>query len=164
VLACQYGFISLEPILSYNTHKFLHLLGGVLFLGNITVGPVWIVFAKQTKDITILKFCFKMLLITDLIVTLPAIDLTIVNGLFLADFVGGINANYWLRHSVLDLLVLWVLVFPIHKIQDGLYKHMLLGDITSKVFKNKMLLWMIVGGVSLIPVAHIFYLMLYKVS
>jgi len=42
--------VKFDLILSYQWHKILHILGIILFMGNMIVGPFWFLFAYYSKD------------------------------------------------------------------------------------------------------------------
>ena len=162
ILLVQLGFLEFYPPLSYTAHKLLHIIGACMFIGNIFVGPVWVMFAIRSEKLELLQFSFKILLLTDILVTIPGIDLTVINGLFLGQAMGGVNEIYWLKHAIWDLFALWVLVYPILRIQDRMKLLVENGEFDSVTFRRKLRQWMIVGALSLVPVGHILYLMVYK--
>ena len=162
IILAQHQLFFSDMIWSYQTHKVLHLIGVCMFIGNVFVGPIWLLKALQSKNRETIKFAFSMLLFTDIVITVPGIDLTVINGLFLSSVLGGVNAQPWLQHSIMALFALWVLVLPILLIQDKMQKLALSGDTGSMSFKKIFLLWVITGGLSLIPVAYILILMVFK--
>ncbi|MBX7190527.1 MAG: DUF2269 domain-containing protein [Sandaracinaceae bacterium] len=91
--------------LSYELHKILHILGAVLVVGNLSVGPLWIVLAWRTRDPKLLGWAAKTIAWADLVFTLPGIHLLLWNGLALASVFGGVNAQPWLFQTVVMLVV-----------------------------------------------------------
>ena len=162
IVLTQHNMVSFDLIWSYQTHKLLHIVGVCMFIGNVFVGPIWLLRALWTKNNDIIKFAFDILLLTDLIITIPGIDLAVINGLFLSSVFGGVNSQPWLQHSIMALFALWVLVLPILLVQDKMQKLALSGKIASISFKRMFLLWMLIGGLSLIPVIYILILMIFK--
>jgi uncharacterized membrane protein len=53
--------------------KILHVLFVILFLGNITVGVFWKMFAQKTKDPDKIVFTFKGIIKADRIFTMPGV-------------------------------------------------------------------------------------------
>lgn len=45
------GILGHPLILNYQWHKLLHILGAVLFLGNIIVAAVWMLMAERTPAV-----------------------------------------------------------------------------------------------------------------
>ena len=46
--------------LPYSVHLLLHIVGAILFVGNILVTAVWLVLAEQTRNGTTLHFASKV--------------------------------------------------------------------------------------------------------
>ncbi len=162
LILTQQNLLFFDLIWSYQTHKLLHLLGVCMFIGNIFVGPVWLLKALQSRNKETIKFAFSMLLFTDIVITIPGIDLAVINGLFLSSVFGGINGQPWLQYSITSLFALWILVLPILLIQDKMQKLALNSKVDSRDFKKVFLLWMATGALSLIPVVYILILMVFK--
>lgn len=81
----------------YLTFKFLHVLGVVLLIGNVTASAVWKVFANRTGNPVIVAFAQRLVTLTDWSLTLAGIVLVMVGG-------------YGMVHgSGLDLLSGWLL-------------------------------------------------------
>ncbi|MDO8550014.1 MAG: DUF2269 family protein [Ignavibacteria bacterium] len=53
--------------------KLIHVLFVILFLGNITVGVFWKVFAQKTKDPDKIAFAFKGIIKADKYFTMPGV-------------------------------------------------------------------------------------------
>jgi uncharacterized membrane protein len=81
--------------LPYAWHKLLHIVGAVLFMGNIVVTAVWLVLAGQTKDTRTLHFAAKTVNWADVFFTAPGILLLLANGQILAQAAwGGLRASW----------------------------------------------------------------------
>lgn len=91
--------------LSYELHKILHILGAILVVGNLTVGPLWIVLAWRSKDANLLGWSARAIATADLVFTLPGIHLLLWNGLAMASVFGGVRAQAWLFQTVVMLIV-----------------------------------------------------------
>lgn len=162
IVLTQYQVLNFELFFTYQTHKALHLLGVCMFVGNVFVGPVWLLKALQSKNKDIIKYAFSLLLFTDMVITIPGIDLVVINGLCMASVFGGVNSQEWIQYSLFALFALWLLVFPILLVQDKMQKLALSGEIGFNTFKKVFILWMLIGAISCIPVAFIFVKMIYK--
>ena len=156
------GLFKFDLVLSYQWHKILHILGVILFMGNMIVGPFWFLFAYYSKDKTLLKFANRLLQLTDLYLTIPGVALTVINGLFLASAFGGTRNMPWLFYSIILLFVMWVLSIPLIYLQEKMYSTIdNEPDNDTKI--NKLLIrWGILGSIVMIPPTIIFYLMVVK--
>jgi len=99
--------------LSYPLHRFLHLLGGMIFVGNIIVTGFWMFLASRTKDPTIIHFAAKTVDWADTFFTAPGAILLAFNGLFLSSAWGGIYGTHWLLGALFMFScsgVIWVVL------------------------------------------------------
>lgn len=157
-----FGIVKYSLILSYQWHKILHLVGVVVFMGNMMVGPVWFLFAYYSKDITLLKFANRLLQLTDLYLTIPGVALTIINGLFLASVFGGTQNQAWLFYSVILLFVMWALSIPLIYFQEKLYRAIDSEPHNELKINALLMRWGILGTIVMIPPSIIFYWMVVK--
>ncbi|WP_339861925.1 DUF2269 family protein [Thalassospira alkalitolerans] len=67
--------------MEYTTVKFIHLLGAVLFLGNIIVTAVWKSLADRTGNPVIIAFACRLVNITDLAFTALGAALVVIGGI-----------------------------------------------------------------------------------
>jgi uncharacterized membrane protein len=82
-------------LLPYTWHKLLHIVGAVLFMGNIIVTAVWLVLAAQTRDARTLHFAARAVNWADVFFTAPGILLLLANGQILAQAAwGGLRASW----------------------------------------------------------------------
>ncbi len=154
-------------MIAFNIYKFLHIVGIVLLLGNITVTAVWKVFADRTRDGDITAFGQRMVTGTDFGLTIPGIVLTIVGGygaMFEAryDFPG----PDWLVWSQLcffaaGLIWLGVLV-PIQIRQARMARTMTGPDALTPEYRTLSRRWLIWGLIATVPVMAALYLMIAK--
>jgi len=59
--------------MAYNYIKLVHVLFVILFLGNITIGLFWKMFAEKTKDPDKIAFAFKGIIKADRYFTVPGV-------------------------------------------------------------------------------------------
>jgi uncharacterized membrane protein len=156
-----FGLIKFDLILPYHWHKILHIIGVVLFMGNMIVGPIWFMYAYFSKDKTLLKFAGKLLELTDIYLTVPGIALTVLNGLYLASVYGGTKHQSWLFYSIILLFVMWALSIPLIYLQEKMYQS-LDKDFDIKLINTLLIRWGILGTFVMIPPFVIFYLMIVK--
>ncbi|MBM3414633.1 MAG: DUF2269 family protein [Bacteroidetes bacterium] len=160
-LAEFFGVLKFDLLFSYQWHKLLHIIGVVLLMGNMIVGPIWFMYAYNSKDKHLLKFAGKLLALTDLYITIPGIALTVINGLFLASAYGGTKNQPWLFYSIILLFVMWVLSIPLIYIQEKIYQS-LSKDFDITTLSSLLLRWGIMGTIIMIPPVVMFYLMVVK--
>ena len=100
---------ALQPFLSRPVHRLLHILGAVLFLGNVVAGALWLGFADASGSRAALRFATRMINVADLVITGPAALLLFLNGAALVPAWGGLSLQPWLARSVALFTVLTLL-------------------------------------------------------
>lgn len=156
------GIVHFELLLSYQWHKLLHILGVVIFMGNMFVGPVWFSYAFYSKDAHVLKFAAKLLQQTDLYLTIPGVALTVLNGLCLSSVYGGSQSQPWLLHSIYLILTMWVLSVPLVFLQEKLFLTIETEAQNEAKINRLLIRWSILGSLVMIPPSIIFYWMVVK--
>lgn len=156
------GMLHFGLVFSYGWHKLLHLLGVVMLMGNMIVGPVWFSFAYYSGDNQLLRFAGRLLQVTDLWLTIPGVLLTVLNGLCLASVFGGSNAQGWLYWSVLALFLMWALSIPVLYIQEKLYRALDAENWDRSKIQQLVTQWAIWGTLVMLPPTLIFYWMVMK--
>jgi len=61
------------PFFSYQWNLFMHILGAIVFLGNIIVTAMWMMLAKRSKNPDNLRFAARSVIATDVCFTTPGI-------------------------------------------------------------------------------------------
>ena len=94
--------------------KTLHILGAILFLGNIIVTGWWKVMADRTREPRIVAFAQRQVIVTDYVFTLGGVLLVLGTGLVNAHWHGLSYAdNPWLAWGTGLFVasgVIWVLI------------------------------------------------------
>ncbi len=86
-----------HPLLwSYQGHKLLHILGAVIFVGNIMVTAVWMAMAERSRNKATLHFAAKGVNWADVFFTAPGVLLTLANGQILATAAWGGLSMSWI--------------------------------------------------------------------
>ena len=101
-------------MLSYTTFKMIHMLGVVLFLGNIIVTGVWKYWADKTGNAEVIGFAQRLVTLTDWIFTFGGVVLILIGGYGMAS-VGGLDlkSTSWLVWAQVNFFasgVIWVVI------------------------------------------------------
>lgn len=103
-----YGY----PLLfSYQWHRVLHILGGVIFLGNIIVTGVWMLMVERTREPSVMRFGARTVNWADVFFTAPGVIMVLLTGEVLATQWGGFIKESWITAGLgLFILsgVVWV--------------------------------------------------------
>jgi len=99
--------------MDYIFFKLVHLLAVMLFLGNITTGIFWMHFAVKSKDLKIISYTMKGIIVADRLFTIPGVIIITV---------GGIMAAIYGHFPILGTgWILWsIILFSISGIAFGL--------------------------------------------
>ena len=85
-----------ENKLLHDFYKTLHILGGVLFLGNIIITGVWMFLAEKSKNINTIQFGVKAVNWMDVFFTAPGAALILLTGFIQAEHHGGAYTQSWI--------------------------------------------------------------------
>jgi uncharacterized membrane protein len=157
-----HGAIRTAP-LPYAWHKFLHVAGVVMFMGNLIAGPLWLWFAWFEDEGRHFPFAARMLAAADVYLTTPGVQLTGWNGLFLAVTFGGVRANPWLVQALVLLVIssLFSILFVLPP-QERLVEAAQEGD--RQLAWKLLVRWSVVGMVVMLPFTLIAWLMVAKAA
>ncbi len=153
--------------MSYNAWKTVHILGVVLFLGNIIVTAVWKTLADRTKNPSVVAYAQRVVTVTDIAFTATGAILIIVAGQVMAREFGGVFSGpswlLWGWSLFIASGVIWIaILIPIQVMQER----------TARGFRNAATipdrywrlsrLWAVVGAIATaLPVINL-YLMVVK--
>lgn len=153
--------------MSYSLLKTLHVVGAIVFVGNITVTALWKGMADRTRVPQVVAFGQRLVTLTDFVFTATGAALVVVSGLLmLRSFVGDPWAVQWVRWGMILFVVsgvLWAAVLvPIQVQQARLARSFArVGEIPERYWQLGRL-WMFVGGLAtILPLVNVF-LMVYK--
>lgn len=149
------------PLWPYAVHKTLHLVGVVVFMGNLIAGPVWLGFAWYAKDRAALAFAARSIAAADIVITMPGIQLTVWNGVFLAAAMGGVRAQPWLVESVLLMVGTSLFASTVVLYWQERFVEAAQGD-DERALSRAMVQWSIWGTVVSVPFGVITWLMVSK--
>jgi uncharacterized membrane protein len=155
-----------EPILN-NTYlilKSLHILGAVIFLGNIIVTGWWKVMADRTKNPVIIAFAQRQVTLTDYVFTLGGVILIVATGIGNAvlhnmDYLSirWLAWGYWL--FILSG-VIWVLVLiPVQIKQAKMAKQFSENTVIPDLYWRLGQIWLVFGILAtILPLLNIYWM------
>lgn len=130
--------------------KSLHLLGAVLFIGNVIVTGLWSLKAVRTRDVRVIAFAAREVVWTDWWMTFGGGGLLTVSGFLLARAYGlDPWRTPWIVGALLLLVLstaLWLLVLvPCQSRMVRLSRQALEEGSLPEAFHRDFKLWSIVG-------------------
>ena len=152
--------------MSPTTLKSIHILAVTLFIGNIIVSAFWKSFADRTRDVNVIRYATRLVILTDVFFTAGGIALLVATGHAMAPAYGGVVGANWIRWSYLLLMgsgLIWLLVLlPVQLAQARILKPLASRDDIPKRYWKLAALWT-VGGIpaTILPLPAI-YLMTAK--
>ena len=143
--------------------KSLHLLGVVLFVGNIVVTAVWKVLADRTRNPAVIGYAQRLVTVTDIAFTATGAGLIAVSGAMMADRFGGVG---WLTLGVGLFIasgVIWVTtLIPIQVAQALLARRFAAEGAIPDRYWRLATLWYAVGTIAIaLPLVNV-YVMVVK--
>ena len=146
--------------------KTLHLLGVVLFLGNIIVTAFWKIMADRTRDLAVIRFAVRATNWADVVFTFGGIVLLAAAGAKMVAMEGGLMQAGWLHWAYSLFIVtglLWVgILIPVQRAQARLLYPLPREVQIPARYWRLAAIWAVTGSVAtLLPLA-ILYLMTVK--
>jgi uncharacterized membrane protein len=154
-------------VMSREAWLLLHILGVVLFLGNIIVTAVWKVLADRTQSPPVVAYAQRLVTITDVGFTATGVILIIVAGQVLADDYGGVfSGPAWLTWGwslfVASGLIWIAVLIPIEVMQARLAKEFRAAPTIPDRYWRLSRLWAVFGAIATaLPLVNL-YLMIFK--
>ncbi len=152
---------------TYLAFKTAHILGAVLFVGNLVVTAVWKVLADRTREPKIVAFAQRLVTVTDVVFTGLGAVIVLVSGMMMIvpygiEFWNILWMMWGLGLFVVSGLV-WILVLvPIQMKQARLARAFADGGEIPDSYWRLGRLWMIFGLVAtVLPLVNVF-LMVFK--
>lgn len=147
--------------------KLLHILGVILFVGNIITAALWKTRADASGDLRAIAYAQRGVLAADYVFTLPGVALILLTGFWMAGVSGrNILQTGWL-FTALILLIVTVLIW-LFELFPGQRQLIRLADEAVRtgqldpLFKGVTLRWTIFGILAtLLPLVNV-YLMVFK--
>jgi uncharacterized membrane protein len=153
--------------LLYATFKFLHVLGAIILVGNVTVTAVWKVFADRTHDARVVAFGQRLVTITDWSLTTAGIVLIIVGG-YGAALTAGMDlfGARWLVWGQILFAVsgtIWAaILIPAQVRQARAARVFATGGEISEGYRRDSRRWLVWGVLATVPLVVAVWLMVWK--
>jgi uncharacterized membrane protein len=146
---------------TYLALKSLHLLGAVLFLGNIIVTALWKEYADRTRNPAVVAAAQRLVTITDFVFTAPGAALLLVTGLLMASASGAAQPMPWLSLGVGLFIasgVIWVAVLiPVQVLQARIARNFAGGSEIPARYWRLSRLWIGFGLIAtVLPLANLY--------
>ncbi len=151
----------------YGILKFIHLLGMVLLLGNVTVTSVWKLFADRTRDPGTIAFAQRMVTGTDWSLTLAGIALIMVGGYGMALYANlPLLESGWLLYGQLAFFLsgaIWLgILLPIQMRQAAFARAFAHDQVVPKVYWQLSRRWLLWGVAATVPLVASAWVMVLK--
>lgn len=152
--------------MSHEAWLALHIVGIVLFLGNILVTAVWKLLADRTRDAAVVAYAQRLVLTTDVAFTATGVVLILVSGQVMAEDFGGVFGPTWLTLGFAFFIasgVIWLTVLiPIQLKQWQLSREFRSGDEIPARYWRLSTAWAAFGAIAtVLPFINV-YLMVFK--
>ena len=147
--------------------RLLHLLGVIVFVGNIVTAALWKVRADASGDLHAMAYAQRGVMFADYVFTAPGAALVLVTGLWMADLSDrNILQTGWLFTALILLIVallIWLFeLLPIQRRLIRVTEEAVRTGQLDPVFKTLTMRWTIFGIVAtLLPLVNV-YLMVFK--
>ena len=144
----------------------VHVLGVVIFIGNIVVTAVWKLLADRTRSPEVVAYAQRLVTITDIAFTATGAVLIAVSGPILAEDFGGVAGPAWIGWG-LGLFaasgVIWVTaLIPIQVLQARVARQFRNADSIPERYWRLARLWAVFGAIAtVLPLANL-YFMIFK--
>lgn len=151
----------------YSVLKFVHVLGVIILLGNVTVAAVWKVFADRTRNPVVVAFGQRLVTITDWFFTVGGILLVVVGG-YGAALVGKMDvfgARWLVWGQVLLAIsgVIWMaILIPAQIRQARAARAFAQGGEIPESYRRASRRWLFWGIVATVPLVAAVYVMVMK--
>lgn len=150
--------------MTYQAFKVIHLLGVILFLGNIIVTGLWKALADRTAQPQVIAFAQRLVTVTDWIFTAGGVALVLIGAYGMA-YVGGLNLYgetwlLWGQGLFIASGVIWaVFLIPIQMKQARLARGFASGAPVPEDYWRLNRQWYVWGIIAtLLPLANLYWM------
>jgi uncharacterized membrane protein len=161
-----YAFVRLSETV-HSAMVFLHVLGSILFLGNIIVSAMWMSQAKRTRSAAVLHFAARSVMRADWLFTLPGIVMILVSGLLTVGKGGEDTSLAW-AELALALFILSGIIWGavLQRLQRRMLRMTAEADESGGGLDEPILgvlrRWMMWGGIATLLLVAALVLMVFK--
>lgn len=148
----------------YQFLKLLHILGAVIFVGNITVTAVWKVLADRSGDPRVVAFSQRVVTVTDFALTGTGATLVLISGLVMsASFEQPFWHIQWLAWG-LGLFtisgIIWAaILIPIQIRQARLASTFRFDHAIPESYRRLSRIWILFGALAtLLPLINLYFM------
>jgi uncharacterized membrane protein len=151
--------------MTYNAWVAVHVLGVVIFIGNLIVTAVWKTLADRTREPRVIAYAQRLVTVTDVAFTATGAVLITISGLALAGDWGGIGGPTWLTvgfglFAVSGLIWVTILI-PVQLEQSRLARAFGSGGRVPERYWRLALRWYVFGALAtVLPLSNIFVMAL----
>ena len=153
--------------MAYETAKFIHILGIIILVGNVTATAIWKFFADRSRDPKIVGFAQRLITLTDWSLTLWGVILTIVGG-YGAAAIGHFDllSDRWLVLAQgLFLLsgVMWLgILVPLQVRMARMARQFHSGGAIPQAYSRASQAWFVLGIATTVPLIAAAWVMVAK--
>ncbi len=147
----------------YLVLKLVHLIGVVMFLGNISIGIFWKTAADRTKNAAVMAYAMQSIIQADRIFTIPGIIILLIGGIATAS-VGNypILGTGWILWALILFILSGLAFAPVSRVQ----RQLLAAAQNAQLMQYDQLsrTWNLWGTIALIAPLIAFAIMILKPS
>lgn len=147
------------PFYGYRWNLLMHILGAIIFMGNIIVSAAWISLARRLRHTESLRLGVRGVVVTDTIFTLPGLLLLVLNGGILGTPFFKAGAMWLIISVVLFVItgIIWgAVLVPLQKRLSAMMKATPPGAAVPVEFDPVLRRWFRWGGVAtLLPLVSL---------
>ncbi len=153
--------------MAYEAAKFIHILGIILLLGNVTATAIWKFFADRSRDPKIVRFAQRLITLTDWSLTSWGVMLTMVGG-YGAAAIGHFDvlSDRWLVvPQGLFLLsgVMWLgILVPLQVRMSRMARQFQSGGVIPQAYTRASQAWFVLGIGTTVPLVAAAWVMVTK--
>lgn len=152
----------------YDVFKFLHVVGVVVLVGNVTITAFWKAFSDMTRDPKIVAHAQRGVTVSDFIFTLAGIALIIIGG-YGAALVKDMPlfTSFWLVAGQILFVVsgvMWLgILIPLQIRQARLARSFAQGGEIPPQYWRDAKTWLVWGIIATVPLVAAVFVMVYKI-
>jgi uncharacterized membrane protein len=152
-------------MMSHSAWIAVHVIGVVVFLGNLMVTAVWKTLADRTGEPRVIAYAQRLVTVTDIAFTASGATLITVSGFVLASSWGGIGGPSWLTLGVVLFAgsgVIWLAVLiPAQLEQARITRELSPGGAIPDRYWRLARRWYVFGALAtILPFANVFVMAL----